>query len=69
MANEIDNAMIEAVEAVEPAMDQQLQIPEELPLLPLRDIVIYPFMGGGVGLVAVRAGHWNAVQPASDGVG
>jgi ATP-dependent Lon protease len=44
MANEIDNAMIEAVEAVEPAVDQQLQIPEELPLLPLRDIVIYPFM-------------------------
>src|SRR5690242_6352766 len=44
MANEIDNAMIEAVEGVEPAMDQQLQIPEELPLLPLRDIVIYPFM-------------------------
>src|SRR5690349_8005005 len=44
MANEIDNAMIEAVEAVEPAMEQQLQIPEELPLLPLRDIVIYPFM-------------------------
>jgi ATP-dependent Lon protease len=24
--------------------EQQLQIPEELPLLPLRDIVIYPFM-------------------------
>src|SRR6476469_10272581 len=44
MANEIDNAMIEAVEAVEPATDQQLQIPEDLPLLPLRDIVIYPFM-------------------------
>src|ERR1051325_2748653 len=35
--------MTEAIEAVEPA-DQQLQIPEELPLLPLRDIVIYPFM-------------------------
>jgi len=44
MANEIDNAMIETVEAVEPAVEQQLQIPEELPLLPLRDIVIYPFM-------------------------
>src|SRR6266705_5067156 len=24
--------------------EQQLQIPDELPLLPLRDIVIYPFM-------------------------
>src|SRR5215471_6769660 len=30
------------LEAVEP--EQQLQIPSELPLLPLRDIVIYPFM-------------------------
>src|SRR3982074_1189494 len=31
--------------ALEPAeAEQQLQIPEELPLLPLRDIVIYPFM-------------------------
>jgi len=31
--------------ALEPAeTEQQLQIPEELPLLPLRDIVIYPFM-------------------------
>jgi ATP-dependent Lon protease len=32
----------EAIEAVE--NDQQLQIPSELPVLPLRDIVIYPFM-------------------------
>src|SRR5881398_1606021 len=32
-------------EALEPAeAEQQLQIPDELPLLPLRDIVIYPFM-------------------------
>src|SRR5215475_8789906 len=32
-------------EAIEPAeTDQQLQIPNELPVLPLRDIVIYPFM-------------------------
>ena len=31
--------------ALEPAeADPQLQIPRELPLLPLRDIVIYPFM-------------------------
>src|SRR5215831_7425803 len=30
------------LEAVEP--EQQLQIPTELPVLPLRDIVIYPFM-------------------------
>src|SRR5215210_2195771 len=33
----------ESIEAVD-AGDQQLQIPESLPLLPLRDIVIYPFM-------------------------
>src|SRR5215813_8365906 len=32
----------EAIEPAEP--DQQLQIPNELPVLPLRDIVIYPFM-------------------------
>ena len=32
----------EAIEA--PENDQQLQIPSELPVLPLRDIVIYPFM-------------------------
>ena len=32
----------EAIEAAD--TDQQLQIPSELPVLPLRDIVIYPFM-------------------------
>src|SRR5947207_15659687 len=37
----IDN-ITEALEPAEP--EQQLQIPDELPLLPLRDIVIYPFM-------------------------
>src|ERR1041384_592054 len=36
----------EFTEAIEttPDADQQLQIPSELPVLPLRDIVIYPFM-------------------------
>src|SRR6476620_8278912 len=36
----------EFTEAIEPTADtdQQLQIPSELPVLPLRDIVIYPFM-------------------------
>src|SRR6202171_1431673 len=35
----------EITEVLEPAeAEQQLQIPDELPLLPLRDIVIYPFM-------------------------
>ncbi len=30
--------------AVDAGGEQQLQVPEELPVLPLRDIVIYPFM-------------------------
>jgi ATP-dependent Lon protease len=34
--------LTEAIETVD--NDQQLQIPSELPVLPLRDIVIYPFM-------------------------
>ena len=34
----------EGLEAAESAGEQQLQIPAVLPLLPLRDIVIYPFM-------------------------
>src|SRR4030095_888661 len=35
----------EFTEAIEPSdSDQQLQIPNDLPVLPLRDIVIYPFM-------------------------
>ena len=35
----------EVKQVLEPAeVEQQLQIPGELPLLPLRDIVIYPFM-------------------------
>src|SRR5437773_12512032 len=40
-----DNINDEITVALEPAdADPQLQIPEELPLLPLQDIVIYPFM-------------------------
>ena len=37
-----ESEFTEAIEA--PDNDQQLQIPNELPVLPLRDIVIYPFM-------------------------
>src|ERR1700732_5149259 len=37
--NDENTAVLEPPEA-----EQQLQIPDELPLLPLRDIVIYPFM-------------------------
>src|SRR5258708_10544700 len=37
--NDEISAVLEPAEA-----DQQLQIPDELPVLPLRDIVIYPFM-------------------------
>src|SRR5687767_14039327 len=40
IANEIETAGLDGAEAVE----QQLQIPSDLPVLPLRDIVIYPFM-------------------------
>jgi ATP-dependent Lon protease len=40
-----DKPIDNVTEALEPAeAEQQLQIPDELPLLPLRDIVIYPFM-------------------------
>lgn len=42
MADKAPDITTEAVEPVDP--EQQLQIPDELPLLPLRDIVIYPFM-------------------------
>src|SRR5258708_13590498 len=39
----------EEIAGLEPAdSEQQLQIPNELPVLPLRDIVIYPFMIGPV---------------------
>src|SRR5438067_1153335 len=40
-----DKPIDNITEALEPAeAEQQLQIPDELPLLPLRDIVIYPYM-------------------------
>src|SRR6266849_5063043 len=40
-----DNINEELTEGLEPTeAEQQLQIPDELPVLPLRDIVIYPFM-------------------------
>jgi ATP-dependent Lon protease len=42
MAENANEDIAVSLEPVEP--DPQLQIPEELPLLPLRDIVIYPFM-------------------------
>src|ERR1700755_3687481 len=42
MAENADDDITVSLEPVEP--DPKLQIPEELPLLPLRDIVIYPFM-------------------------
>jgi ATP-dependent Lon protease len=42
MADNVDQEVSLAMEPAEAEL--QLQIPEELPLLPLRDIVIYPFM-------------------------
>lgn len=42
MTEQTNEEITQALESVEG--DPQLQIPSELPLLPLRDIVIYPFM-------------------------
>src|ERR1051325_7760926 len=42
MTDNINDEIRVALEPAEP--DLALQIPSELPLLPLRDIVIYPFM-------------------------
>src|SRR5262252_9599143 len=42
MTDNINDEITVALESAEP--DLALQIPNELPLLPLRDIVIYPFM-------------------------
>src|SRR6266404_6802095 len=42
MADNINDEISVALEP--PESELQLQIPSELPLLPLRDIVIYPFM-------------------------
>ena len=44
MTAEIDNEITEALETAEQTIDQQLQIPEELPLLPLprhRDLSLH----------------------------
>src|SRR5205809_8006663 len=42
MAIAKESEFSEAIDTTE--VEQQLQIPAELPVLPLRDIVIYPFM-------------------------
>src|SRR3989475_5541531 len=42
MTDKVPDDISAALEPTE--AEQQLQIPDELPLLPLRDIVIYPFM-------------------------
>ena len=42
MSDEINDKISVALEPAEPEL--ALQIPNDLPLLPLRDIVIYPFM-------------------------
>src|SRR5438045_8664782 len=42
--SEIDKQSSEPMAMESSDLDQQLQIPSELPLLPLRDIVIYPIM-------------------------
>src|SRR6266480_4921306 len=42
MPKKIVHELTEVLEPID--AEQQLQIPDQLPLLPLRDIVIYPFM-------------------------
>ena len=70
VTEEFPIALAEA-EVIEPMM----QIPSELPVLPLRDIVIYPFMeahrsfvGRGFGFVAVHPGNGLTVRFAAHGV-
>src|SRR5437899_3793526 len=64
MATELDNEVAEVLEAVEPVTDPQLQIPEELPLLPLRDIVIYPFM-----IVPLFVSREKSIRAVDDALG
>src|ERR687884_2227624 len=44
LAEAAEGALPAAVEGAGGGDEQQLQVPEVLPVLPLRDIVIYPFM-------------------------
>jgi ATP-dependent Lon protease len=62
MSAEIDNEITESLEPVD--IDQQLQIPEELPLLPLRDIVIYPFM-----IVPLFVSREKSIRAVDDALG
>jgi ATP-dependent Lon protease len=52
----------EAIEAAD--NDQQLQIPSELPVLPLRDIVIYPFM-----IVPLFVSREKSIRAVDDALG
>src|SRR2546421_5829234 len=62
MATEIEKEMVETLEPSEP--DLQLQIPDELPLLPLRDIVIYPFM-----IVPLFVSREKSIRAVDDALG
>ena len=44
--------------------DQQLQIPNDLPVLPLRDIVIYPFM-----IVPLFVSRRNSIRAVDEALG
>jgi ATP-dependent Lon protease len=44
MATEDQNDLFEAIEETIKPEEAQVEVPTELPLLPLRDLVIYPFM-------------------------
>src|SRR5436309_12727594 len=53
----------ESIEAVD-AGEQNLQIPESLPVLPLRDIVIYPFM-----IVPLFVSREKSIRAVDDALG
>jgi ATP-dependent Lon protease len=62
MAETIKDEITEGLELSE--TEQQLQIPDELPLLPLRDIVIYPFM-----IVPLFVSRDRSIRAVDDALG
>src|SRR6185503_3096382 len=62
MSETIKDEITEGLELSE--TEQQLQIPDELPLLPLRDIVIYPFM-----IVPLFVSRDRSIRAVDDALG
>jgi len=48
----------------EPGSEQQLQIPDTLPLLPMRDLVVFPFM-----IVPLFVGRENSIAAVNEALG